>query len=93
MADVNPLDDDKLKEAIEEQLSKVRRQNMLLGFQVCCQTVLDKIVKFESAQGKKSTNDYKRLVKDIKGFASTGISRKVNTDGTTESAAEETVQN
>ena len=76
--------DDALTTAIEEQLSKIRRQSMLLGFQVAAKTVLDKIVAFESSHGKKSANDYKRLIKDIKKFVETGLSRKVTADGETE---------
>lgn len=83
---------DELKEAIEETLSKIRRQSMLLGAQVICQTILDKIVAFERKPGSKSNNDHKRLIKDIKQFAEIGLSRKVNTDGETE-PIEETAQN
>ena len=88
--------DNELKDAIEEQLSRIRRQSMLLGCQVICQTVLDKIYAFESSGGKKSTNDYKRCLKDLKQFCETGLSRKVNLDGTTEPIEKdtaETVQN
>jgi len=87
---------DELKGAIEETLSKIRRQSMLLGFQVSCQTVLDKITEFERKPGSKSNNDHKRLIKDIKNFCETGLSRKVNTDGETEpieKTEEETAQN
>ena len=91
------LDDDALKGAIEEQLSKIRRQSMVLGFRVSCQAVLDKITAFERSPGSKSNNDHKRLIKDIKQFAEIGLSRKVNTDGETEpvekSTEAETVQN
>ena len=80
----NPENNDELKEAIEKQLEKNRRQNMLLGFQVACNAVSEKIEVFNRTQGKKSANDYKRLVKDIQKFAQTGLSRKVNTDGETE---------
>ena len=76
--------DDALTTAIEEQLSKIRRQSMLLGFQVAAKTVLDKIVAFENSKNKKSANDYKRLIKDIKKFVETGLSRKVTADGETE---------
>lgn len=79
-----PQDDDALKTAIEEQLSKIRRQSMMLGFQVAAQSVLDKITVFERTQGKKSANDYKRLVKDIRKFVETALSRKVTADGETE---------
>lgn len=79
-----PQDDDALKTAIEEQLSKIRRQSMMLGFQVAAQSVLDKITVFERTQGKKSANDYKRLIKDIRKFVETALSRKVTADGETE---------
>lgn len=75
---------DELKEAIEATMSRLRRQSMLLGFQVACQTVLDKISAFERKPGSKSNNDHKRLIKDIKQFVEQGLSRKVNTDGETE---------
>lgn len=87
---------DELKDAIEETLSKLRRQSMLLGAQAICQTILDKILVFERKPGSKSNNDHKRLIKDIKNFCEVGLSRKVNTDGETESiekTEEETVQN
>ena len=77
---------DELKDAIEETLSKIRRQSMLLGFQVSCQTILDKINTFERKPGSKSNNDHKRLIKDIKQFVEQGLSRKVNVDGETETA-------
>lgn len=96
--DANPMDNDDLKKAIEEQLSKIRRQNILIGAQTVCKVVLDKINTFERSPGNKSNNDHKRLIKDIKKFCETGISRKVNADGETEpinkeSAEPETVQN
>ena len=83
--------DDAFRDAVEETLSKIRRQSMLLGFQVSCQTVLDKITAFERKPGSKSNNDHKRLIKEIKTFVEQGLSRKVNTDGETETI--ETAQN
>ena len=76
--------DDAFRGAVEETLSKIRRQSMLLGFQVSCQTVLDKITAFERKPGSKSNNDHKRLIKDIKSFVEQGLSRKVNADGETD---------
>ena len=75
--------DDAFRGAVEEILSKIRRQSMLLGFQVSCQTVLDKITAFERKPGSKSNNDHKRLIKEIKQFVEQGLSRKVNADGET----------
>lgn len=83
---------DDLKGAIEETLDKIRRQSMLLGGQAMCQVILNKIYAFESSQGKKSTNDYKRCIKDIKHFCEVGVSHKVNAGGETE-PIEEAVQN
>ncbi len=88
------MSNDELKAAIGEQMNKLRLQAMLLGAQSMCQTVLNKVTAFENAPGKKSNNDYKRLVKEIKQFCTTGLSRKVNADGTaTPKDEEETVQN
>lgn len=90
--EVKPEEKDELKEAIEDTLSKLRRQSMLLGAQAICQTILDKITMFERKPGSKSNNDHKRLIKDIKQFVEIGLSRKVNTDGETE-PVDKTVQN
>ena len=88
------MENDELKSAIEDQLSKIRRQSMLLGFQVAAQSVLDKITIFERTPGNKSNNDHKRLIKEIKKFCEQSLSRTVNTDGETEVTNEvETVQN
>ncbi len=94
----NPMDNYELKSAIEAQLSKIRSQNLALGFRVCCQTVLDKITAFEHSPGNKSNNDHKRLIKDIKKFVETGLSHKMNEKGeievpTTEETESETAQN
>ena len=87
---------DELRKSVEEQLEKIRNQSMLIGAQVSCKVILDKINTFERSSGKKTNNDHKRLIKDIKNFCQTGLSRKVNFDGTTEAVEEpvsETVQN
>lgn len=91
------LTDDELRAAVEEQLEKVRLQNLFIGFQTACKAVLDKIILAERQPGKWTMNDYKRLVKDIKKLCTTGLSNKVNTDGTTEPVEEsvetKTIQN
>lgn len=84
--DESETSEDPLKEAIEAQLKKIQRQNLLLGSQVICRTILDKITLANNQPGKRTMNDYKRLIKDIQNFCEVGISRKVNADG-------ETVQN
>ena len=86
-----PSTNDEFKDAIDMAVSKIRRQSMLLGFQVSCQSVLDKIVAFERKPGSKSNNDHKRLIKEIKQFCEQGLSRNVN--GDVETAQIETAQN
>ena len=90
------LGDEELKNAIEDQLSRIRRQSMILGFRVSCQTVLDKITAFERSPGTKSNNDHKRLIKDIKKFVEQGLARQMNENGeieVPEESASDTVQN
>lgn len=77
------MDNDELKQAIEDQMSKLRRQSMLLGSQAMCRVILNKIYEHMAKPGKKTYRDYERLVNDIKKFCEVGISRKVNEDGTT----------
>lgn len=84
--------EDPLKEAIEEQLKKIQRQNLLIGAQTVCTAILEKIMTTMKQPGKRTMNDYKRLVKDIENFCRTGISRKVNADGETE-LVEEAISN
>lgn len=74
--------EDELKKAVEEQLSKVRTQSMLIGAQTACTVILQKITAAQQ-NGKMSYRDYERLIKDISTFCRIGISRKVDADGTT----------
>ena len=76
-----PENNDELKAAIEAQMSKIRSQSMVVGFRVACQTILDKISAFERSPGTKSNNDHKRLIKEIKKFVETGLSRKMTENG------------
>ena len=88
--DVQPVDEeiteeakDELKVALEDQFKKIQTQSMLLGAQAMCSTILQKITVFENQPGKRTLNDHRRLIKDLKKFAETGLSRTVNLDGTT----------
>lgn len=91
MAEENTAEEDPLKDAIEVQLRKIQRQNMLIGAQTMCTVILEKIVSAMNKPGKRTMNDYKRLVKDIESFCRVGISRRVNADGETEPIEEEVV--
>ena len=85
--------DEEFKEAVRAQMRKIHNQGMIVGLQTACHTVLDKIYSFERKPGSKSTNDYKRLMKDVKKFCKTGVSRKMNENGEVETTESETVQN
>lgn len=77
------MSNDQLKEAISQQMDKLRRQNLLLGAQSMCRVILNKIYEHQVKPGKKTYRDYERLVNDIQKFCETGLSRKVNLDGET----------
>ena len=90
--------DDALREAVQAQMRKQQRQNILIGAQTMCTVILEKITTAMNKPGKRTLADYKRLTKDIEQFCRTGVSRKINADGEVElveneSTAEETVQN
>lgn len=87
--DVKDMSNDELKNAISESMNKLRLQAMYLGAQTMCSAVLQKIMVLENKQGKITMNDYKRLVKDIKGFCQVGLSKQVNNDGTVSTKTEE----
>ena len=89
--------DDAFKEAVYTQMRKIHNEGMIVGFQTACHTALDKIYAFERSVGKKSANDYKRCLKDLKKFFEIGISRKANAEEEItqpeENTEVETVQN
>ena len=85
--------DDELKEAITAKMQQIYNDGMIVGFQTACHTALTKIYSFESSQGKKSANDYKRCLKDLKQFFDIGLSRIAKTSKTEEIEKVETAQN
>lgn len=83
---------DELTKAVEAQMDKLRRQSILLGAQAICSTILQKITLTMRKPGKKSYRDYERLIKDISDFCTTGMSRKVNLDGTVSPIEEDSTE-
>ena len=79
----NVEENDPLKKAIADKLSEIRTQAMLLGAQSTCQVIINTITAALNQPGKRTMNDYKRLVKNIRRFCEIGLSRTVNPDGTT----------
>lgn len=84
---------DEFDEVVRKEMTNVHTRGMMLGVQVTCKMVLDKITAAMMQPGKRSMNDYRRLIKEIEQFCQTGVSRRINADGTTTSVEEETVQN
>ena len=77
-------EDQEFKDLVYERMRKIHNEGMIVGFQTACHTALDKIYAFERSAGKKSANDYKRCIKDLKRFFEIGVSRKSNADTTEE---------
>lgn len=91
-----PLKTEELKNAMEEKFAKFQSENMILGFRVAARHILGMIVEFENSPGKKSNNDYKRLVKKIKEFCSRGLStdnKSEENNESVENSESKTVQN
>ena len=84
--DTKSLSNDELKDAISTQMRKIQRQSMLLGAQTACSVIFEKILKTESVPGKRTMNDYKRLIKDVRNFCEVGMSRIINEHGELEPA-------
>lgn len=93
MVDENSImNPDELQKFFEEQLSKMRSQGMMIGAQAACSVILQKITTHKAKQGKKSYRDFERLIEDIEKFCRTGLSRKINADGTTSPVGEEATE-
>lgn len=82
--------EDELKTLVEEKMSQLRTQSMLLGAQAAMSVVNNKI-NTTLSKGKMSYRDYERLIKDIAQFCNIGLSRQINLDGTTSELNEENV--
>lgn len=89
-------EDDEFKKLVYERMRKIHNEGMVVGLQTACHTILDNIYSFERSAGKKSANDYKRLIKEIKRFCEVGTSNKKNSNNDVENVEEttsETAQN
>lgn len=70
-----------LKEAIDAQIKKVQMAALLSGSKAICGVVLQYIAEFQKQSGKKSANDYKRLIKKISNFCSVSLNKTINENG------------
>ncbi len=78
---ISEMTDEALKEAISTQMKKVQMASLLNGSKAICGVVLQYITEFQRQSGKKSANDYKRLIKKISNFCSVSLGKTVNENG------------
>lgn len=86
----NDLKFEEVKAKAEEKFSKFQSDMMILGVRIASRTINNMITEFKQTTGKKSTNDYKRLIKKIEEFCTRSLSKDEPSE---ESSDEETVQN
>ena len=71
--DDKSMDDDALKEAITKQLEKIRNENIIVGFRVACQSVMDLIAPWH--QPNCSKREYERIFKKLEEFCNKGLKK------------------
>lgn len=81
---------DEVKAKAEEKFSKFQSDMMILGVRIGSRTINNMIAEFKQTPGKKSTNDYKRLIKKIEDFCNRSL---VKDEFDEKSSTEETAQN
>ena len=75
------MTNDALKKAIKTQMEKVQMASLLNGSKAICGVVLQYITEFQKQPGKKSANDYKRLIKKISNFCAVSLNKTVDDNG------------
>ncbi len=75
------MTNDELRNAVEEQLKKVQMAALLSGSKAICGVVLQYIEEFQKQSGKKSANDYKRLIKKITKFCAVSLGKDIDENG------------
>ena len=78
---ISEMTDDALKEAISTQMKRGQMTPLRNGAKAICGVVLQYIKEFQKQSGKKSANDYKRLIKKISNFCSVSLGKTVNENG------------
>lgn len=71
--DDKSMNDDELKEAITKQLEKIRNDNIIVGYRVACQTVMDLIAPWH--QPKCSKRELERILKKLEEFCMKGLKK------------------
>ena len=81
---------DEVKAKAEEKFSKFQSDMMILGVRIASKSINNMIAEFKKTPGKKSANDYKRLIKRIEDFCNRSLSKD---EPNNETSTEETAQN
>ena len=81
---------DAVKAKAEEKFSKFQSEMMIIGVRIASRSINNMIVEFKQTPGKKSANDYKRLIKKIEEFCTRSLTKDEPSE---ESSTEETAQN
>ena len=75
--DSRSMNDDELKAAITKQLEKIRNENIIVGYRVFCQTVMDLIAPWH--QPNCSKRELERILKKLEEFCMKGLKRDETT--------------
>ena len=67
-----------LEETMKKQFEKVRMAGLLAGAKGMCGTIEQYINQFNSSTGKRTLNDYRRLIKKINDFCAVSLNKKVD---------------
>lgn len=75
----NEKQGDEFKKKVEDVVEKIRTQALLLGGKTMATIVYNKIQAAINAPGKRTMNDYRRLIKDIETFCKKAVEHDVAT--------------
>ena len=75
--DGKSMQDDELKAAITKQLEKIRNENIIVGYRVACQTVIDLIAPWH--QPNCSKRELERILKKLEEFCGKSLKRDETT--------------
>ena len=89
MDEENKVNVDELKNDVQEVMEKLRTQAMLLGGQSMALMIARMIDGDMNKPGKRTHNDLKRIIKEVRQFCQVAIDHKVETPTFEEGADEE----
>lgn len=77
MDEENKMSNDELKDTIKEMMEKLRTQSMLLGGRSMTVVIANMIDAEMNKPGKRTNNDMKRIIKQVRQFCQTAIDHPV----------------